>query len=301
VVQSLITLIEKDTDLSNPEANASVDAIKEKLVYANLNQSVLDNTPRDVLEDYYTQLGISKDDKLVFVDAGFDGSIIDSLKTKFKDYQIKDFQFFISKTFRATGYLNEVNNMTLESFSTDVLGNNSSIYFLEDTFSGIEQGATKLVRNENGVIEPDSLGKGYPADISLKREVALMAIRDCIENNAYGEIDSYKIKYFDQYLMGEYPSYPESTDSIIKVPHEQIGSPIKDIPIAPKLENYLNSETNNENLINYHTPDVLISDILIGKNLTQWVKDTFYDKEKNSSADLEETSYNSHNYLSLFN
>ena len=298
--ESLVSLIEKDTDLSNPEARASIDAIKEKIVYANLNQSILDNTPKDLLEDYFTQLGVTKDDKLVFVDIGFYGSIIDSLKAKFKDYQIKDFQFFISKTSRATGYLNEVNNMTLESFSTGISGN-SSVHFLEDTFSGVQQSAHKLIRNENGVIEPDSLEKGYPADISLKREIALFAVRECLKNNAYNKIDSYKIKYLDEYLMGEYPSYPESTESIIKVPHEQSGSPMKDIPIAPSIENYLNLDINNKNLINYNIPDILISDILLGKNLTQWVKDTLYDKEKNNNANFGKTSYNSYNHLSLFN
>lgn len=108
---------------------------------------------KQMVADYAKQEGIETDQKCLFIDIGFTGSMIEPIKNILapitKDVQ---FGYLVSHTQNAKGFMA---NMEVPLESVRAAGQNPAVHWLEDTHQGVKNSATKLYKEEDGKIYPD--------------------------------------------------------------------------------------------------------------------------------------------------
>lgn len=107
--------------------------------------------------DYVQQEGLKLNEKCLFIDIGFKGSMIQPIKELLKDLT-PDIQFgyLISHTQKAHGYMA---NRDINMESVRAAGQNPAIHWLEDTLQGVQNTATKLFRDQSGGVHPYIINK----------------------------------------------------------------------------------------------------------------------------------------------
>jgi hypothetical protein len=116
--------------------------------------------------DYVKQEGLRPNEKCLFIDLGFLGSMINPIKKMLKDFT-PDIQFgyLVSHTQDAHGFMA---NMEARLESVKAAGINPAVHWLEDTHQGVQNSATKLFVDGKGIIRPYTVNKkGY---ITCKEE-----------------------------------------------------------------------------------------------------------------------------------
>lgn len=155
---------------------------------------------RTAFTNYLHELGIADNDRCIFVDVGFLGTIIPPIQ------QIRgggddrsSFEYLISHTRRradgtlpAEGYLYSLNNEhALKAMPINKAGGNRGNHWLEDTHQGIAQSPNRLVEH-NGHTYPDTRIPGQERDYSanpfeyLLRYWSQQAIADSAQRYGQG-------------------------------------------------------------------------------------------------------------------
>lgn len=112
---------------------------------------------KQLLIEYVKQEGLKLNEKCLFIDIGFMGSMIMSIKELLKNLT-PDIQFgyLVSHTQNAHGFMANMkankNEYKLESVQT--AGGNTAVHWLEDTHQGVQNSPTKLFRDNMGIIRP---------------------------------------------------------------------------------------------------------------------------------------------------
>lgn len=107
---------------------------------------------KQLLIEYVKQEGLKLNEKCLFIDIGFMGSMIMSIKELLKNL-IPDIQFgyLVSHTQNAHGFMA---NMNVKLESVQAAGGNTAVHWLEDTHQGVQNSPTKLFRDNMGIIRP---------------------------------------------------------------------------------------------------------------------------------------------------
>lgn len=124
------------------------------LSYVYLSRRLVDNASKEkgILRDYLMQNGIQQDDRCIFVDIGFRGSRINSIRDQLNDLNLDiEFQFLVSLTDQARSYISDL-EAKLDSIPE--ASQNLAVYWIEDSHQGVINSPTKLVRLEDGRIQP---------------------------------------------------------------------------------------------------------------------------------------------------
>lgn len=107
----------------------------------------------EILRDYMIQRGIEAGQACIFVDVGFTGSMIKSIKKALHNVTANiRFAYLVSLTQDANGFMS---NMETKMDSVPQAGVNPAVHWLEDTHQGIVDSPTSLVI-ENGRIRPNT-------------------------------------------------------------------------------------------------------------------------------------------------
>lgn len=114
-------------------------------------------TNKKLFIEYVKQEGLKFNEKCLFIDVGFLGSMIQPVKQMLKDLT-PDIQFgyLVSHTQEAHGFMA---NMEVKLESVKAAGNNAAVRWLEDTHQGVKNSATKLTKDEKGIIHPYIINK----------------------------------------------------------------------------------------------------------------------------------------------
>jgi hypothetical protein len=187
----------------------------QQLVYAYLTRKVVWNSPRTTITEYLKQLGINNTDKVIYTDIGMYGATIDTLNNL--PISVINHQYLISCTPRAKGFLYEQYGDNPEkrmSVFRSIVGN-PAVHFMEDTFAGLIQSPTALVKTELG-LEPNTKEMGYPPDIAVKRQFALRALEDYIPTMISPEVDIKAAREKLNTFLSDTTNYKH-----IMVPHER--------------------------------------------------------------------------------
>lgn len=159
---------------------------REQLVYAYLTRKVVWNSSAETLHQYFEELGIKEGDRVTFADVGMYGTILHELESKLGKLAPTNVEYLISRTSEARGFIDNGQDRKLPVFE-HIMGN-PAVHFLEDTFSGGIKSPSVLEETEKG-LQPDTRDTEYPPDIAIKREVALLAIRDYVDDLEQGDLD----------------------------------------------------------------------------------------------------------------
>lgn len=102
--------------------------------------------------DYVKQEGLKPNEKCLFIDIGFCGSMIWDIKDLLKDLT-SDIQFgyLISHTPNARGFMG---NMSKKLESVKGAGQNPAVHWLEDMHQGVHNSPSRLFRDPTGIIRP---------------------------------------------------------------------------------------------------------------------------------------------------
>ncbi len=103
------------------------------------------HSSRELLKEYVkTELGLQEGDSCLFVDIGFEGSMIDTIRKELSGIEI-EFHYLISLTDRASGFL-----ATPDAHLTSVscAGGNLGIHWLEDSHQGALKSPRQLVKGQ---------------------------------------------------------------------------------------------------------------------------------------------------------
>lgn len=102
--------------------------------------------------DYVKQEGLKLNEKCLFIDIGFCGSMIDDLKDLLKDLT-PDIQFgyLVSHTPKAQGFMA---NLSKKLESVKGAGGNQAVHWLEDMHQGVHNSPSRLFRDATGIIRP---------------------------------------------------------------------------------------------------------------------------------------------------
>lgn len=111
-----------------------------------------------LLEEYMQLHGFKKNDRCIFVDVGFLGSMIRTIKKQLKGMKLDiQFQYLVSMNRKAKGFLSDL-QIHLESIPCDTrrgAGGSDAAHWLEDTHQGVINSPTRLIKDEHGV-HPDN-------------------------------------------------------------------------------------------------------------------------------------------------
>lgn len=108
-----------------------------------INSAVENDKTRGIFDKYVTkELGLKDGDKCIFVDVGFEGSMIDNFRNILLPRVGIDFEYLISLTPKANGFL-ATNEKRLTSVAK--AGGNPGIHWLEDTHQGSQESPKELV------------------------------------------------------------------------------------------------------------------------------------------------------------
>lgn len=162
------------------------------------------------MQEYISQLGIQDGDNCLFVDVGFTGSMIDSIKSMLAPQHINiDFEFLISYTPKAHGFMaptqkvirgtqppsNSTNSTTAVADRIIHAANPRAIHWLEDSHQGVIRSPQRLVRYQ-GRIYTDTNIPGYERTYSnqpidhLLRLVGQSAVTTSLEELDPSTIDT---------------------------------------------------------------------------------------------------------------
>ncbi len=161
-----------------PANYPNVDA--HQLAYAYLSRHVVFNSSPEILERHLQELGLNPGDSIILADIGMYGSMLAALREKLPNFRLESVEYLISRTPQANGYL-DTPQYTMSSV-VNVVGN-PAVHFLEDTYSGSIASPTRLVETGSELV-PDTISSEYSGEIALKREFALRAITDFVQDLA---------------------------------------------------------------------------------------------------------------------
>lgn len=143
----------------NPNKYLSLKRENLQLAYFSrkvMAHHVKNDSPDELIKEYIKQLGIKEEDRLIFVDVGFEGSMIAAIK-KAVGHNHAEFEYFISLTPQARGFI-ATREKKLANVAT--ASGNKGIHWLEDSHQGVIRSPEELVREENGMIYPNTLLPG---------------------------------------------------------------------------------------------------------------------------------------------
>jgi hypothetical protein len=137
----------------HPERYPNIKAEDMPLAYFS-RKVILDCEARGAqgkkdINDYMQQLGVKPGTNCIFVDIGFQGSMIKNIKDMLDGYPI-EFEYLISHTSKAHGFFG-THLEDLKSVQVGGAGGNAAIHWLEDSHQGAILSPSKLIRNEKGV------------------------------------------------------------------------------------------------------------------------------------------------------
>lgn len=112
-----------------------------------------------IFRKYIAQLGIKPGDKCRFVDIGFQGSMIKDIRKMLSENEI-DFNFFISLTSQAEGYVSPRDDTRRELSSCTSSEANPGVWWLETAHQGTDRGPSHLVEHTDEFIYPNTLVPG---------------------------------------------------------------------------------------------------------------------------------------------
>lgn len=163
----------------------------KSITLAWFNRKILATLEKDFALKYSKQLGIPEKKPLIFVDVGFNGSLIKPIRTLFSEVEC-DFEFFISFTDQAHGFAG-ANNDRLPGFPTHIC---LSLYWIEETCQGTTCSAASLVEHNGKIYANTNIPgqkKTYKDDPLnyLIRKVNMWAVED------YSDIDPKTIDLAD--------------------------------------------------------------------------------------------------------
>lgn len=127
-----------------------------------VNSSYANPEGKKLFKQYmHEELGIRPADKCMFVDIGFEGSMIDKITDMASALTDNDeackveveFEFLLSLTNKAKGFLADVDNQLA---SVPSAGANLGIQWLEDSHHGVINSPQSLIKSENGRVYPDT-------------------------------------------------------------------------------------------------------------------------------------------------
>lgn len=144
----------------------------DQLVYAYLSRKIVFGTEGSKLEQYLGQEGIQQNDNVVLADIGWYGSLMLPIKRVLPN---ADIRFLISRHPDIPGYADSPYLPCMASMA--IIRSNTAPLFLEDTYSGPVPSPVTLTESD-GQLAPNTLNDSYPTYLLLKREMALLAIRD---------------------------------------------------------------------------------------------------------------------------
>jgi hypothetical protein len=162
--------------------------------YVYLSRKVVAGS-KEKLSRYLLQEGISPDalknnQRFLFVDIGFLGSMIPTIRKALSDIGVPsdpesvenkvDFEFCVSTGKGAHGF---VGNLRSVLPSVTSAGQNRGVYWIEDTHQGVIESPSELIIGANGKLVPNSVEKGISCKDSneldyLCKKVALEALKD---------------------------------------------------------------------------------------------------------------------------
>lgn len=117
-----------------------------------INDSMSSSDKTALFKKYTTQeLGIKEGDKCLFVDIGFEGSMIDKIRQLLPGVSA-DFEYLIAINNKATGFI-ATKDQQLRSVPS--AGNNLGVHWLEDSHQGSVASPSHLVE-ENGHVYPNT-------------------------------------------------------------------------------------------------------------------------------------------------
>jgi hypothetical protein len=113
----------------------------ESLTLAWFSRNVMKNSDKTLLKEYSEQIGVPKSKPLIFVDIGYNGSLIQPIQELFAGEEIS-FEYFISFTDNANGFVGTRNN-TLPHFKDCWT---SPVFWLEESCQGVALSSSELVK-----------------------------------------------------------------------------------------------------------------------------------------------------------
>lgn len=117
-----------------------------------LSRRMVRNSPELLKEYAEKNLGITAGDSYLFVDVGFEGSMIQTIREKLEGTDVQ-FEYLISLTNQATGFLASKDHPLT---SVNSASGNFGVHWLEDSHQGSLRSPHKLIKDENGTIHTDS-------------------------------------------------------------------------------------------------------------------------------------------------
>lgn len=106
----------------------------------------------EMFVEYAKQEGIEHDQKCLFIDIGFTGSMIEPIRELLKKVTTDiQFGYLVSHTQNAHGFMA---NMEAKLESVKAAGQNPAVHWLEDTHQGVVNSPSKLFRDTDGTIRP---------------------------------------------------------------------------------------------------------------------------------------------------
>lgn len=142
-----------------------------KISLAYISRAVIANAAssapnRALFQRYMQQLGVNANDKVLFVDIGFQGSTIPAIREMLTEAGVNDveFRFLLSHTDQAGGSILSVDDPrrseflelpSIQSIPFKGAGSNPATHWLEDTHQGTRKSASHLVEVD-GVVYPNT-------------------------------------------------------------------------------------------------------------------------------------------------
>jgi len=128
--------------------------------WSDREEKVVGGVPSHQLKSYVEANGIKEEDKVLFVDVGFSGSVIKPVKSKLADLSLDaEFEFLISMSENARGFLADLQHPNTVIEPPNGASGNPASHWLEDTHQGVINSAEKLVQQDQEYI-PDCLANG---------------------------------------------------------------------------------------------------------------------------------------------
>lgn len=187
---------------------------KEDLLYPYLSRKVVRGTEPSELTEYLRQCGVEDPNSpVIMADTGMYGTVVGTLKRIVPKIETR---YLISRNPSIPGYADDVSGQM--SSLRDTYGNPPSLAFIEDTFSGRMSSASKLIRAEDGTLNPDIEQDPYPPAELMLRKYALSAIEDKVSELSEAPNQDHKerwVEELDRFLIN-----PDNYAGMM-VPHER--------------------------------------------------------------------------------
>jgi hypothetical protein len=182
------------------------------LRYLYFSRKVIENSSKDVLQQYLRQESVIDSTKEVrkqrFIDIGFFGSMIAKIQEAVGS--CVPFEFLISTSNRAHGFVGNLKSVLPSIISA---GKNRGVYWLEATHQGVIESPSKLVEDMNKRLVPNTIVEGKTCRIKseldyLCKKIAGQALSDysCTEQKITDDkTRSYEV--IDEKLRNEFDSF----------------------------------------------------------------------------------------------